>query len=172
MTLEQLYYVSEIVGVLVVAVTLIFLTIQVRQNTQALRSAAAQNALEMAEAMYEPIMGDPVLAELLPRGMVNPDSLNDIEMARFTAFWQNGFFTAQNWFFQWKQGALDAAIWAGWSKIFADISHTPGVGRFWQLRRQYFSDEFRKYMETDLFAQKPTPDYRPLGTSPIKSDSN
>ena len=98
MTLEQLANIAEVFGMLVVAITLIYLTIQMRQNTKALRSTAAQSAHEMAEAIYQPIMMDAALADVVIRGMRNSDALSEVETARFTAFWQGGFFTFQTGF--------------------------------------------------------------------------
>ena len=172
MSLEQLANIAEVLGMLVVAITLIFLTLQMRQNTKALRSAAAQNAHEMAEAIYSPVIADAELADLVLRGLRDPATLSEVETARFTSFWQNGFFTLQNWFYQRQAGVLDEGIWWGWSKILTDVYQTPGIRNFWQRRRLYFSDDFRAYLETDLFVREPSPDYRPLGTSPISPTSD
>ncbi len=46
MTLDQLANMSEIIGATIVVVTLVFLTLQIRQNTKALRSASIQTALQ------------------------------------------------------------------------------------------------------------------------------
>ncbi len=171
MSLENLANIAEVFGMLVVAITLIFLTLQMRQNTRALRSTTAQGAHEMAEAIYHPIMMDAALADVVIRGMRDSDVLSEVETARFTAFWQDGFFTFQSWFYQWRAGTLDAGIWTGWSKIITDVHQTPGIRNFWQQRGHYFSDEFRAYLEADLFTRQPSPDYRPLGTSPISPSS-
>lgn len=45
MSLEQIYYLAEITGVAVVAVTLIILTMQIRQNSRQQRVAALREAL-------------------------------------------------------------------------------------------------------------------------------
>jgi len=172
MPLEQLANIAEVIGVVVVVVTMIFLTLQMRQNTKTLRSAAAQNAHEMAESMYSPVIADADLADLILRGLRDPATLSEVETARFTAFWQNAFFTFQNWFYQRQVGVLDEGIWWGWSKVLTDIYQTPGIRNFWKLRRHYFSNDFRAYLETDLFVREPSPEYRPLGTSPISSTSN
>jgi len=44
-----------------------------------------------------------------------------------------------------------------------DVNQTPGFKYFWQQRKKYFSDEFRSYVETELFERKSNPDYRPMG---------
>ncbi len=172
MPLEQIANIAEIVGMIVVAVTFIFLTLQMRQNTKALRSAAAQNAHDMAENIYMPIIEDADLTDIVLRGLRDSATLTEVETARFTSFWQNGFFTLQNWFYQRQEGVLDEGIWLGWSKILTDVYQTPGIQNFWQRRRQYFASDFRNYLETDLFVREPSPDYRPLGTSPISPKSN
>lgn len=46
MTLEQYAAIAEIIGVVAVIVTLVFLTLQVRQNTKALKSTTIQAALQ------------------------------------------------------------------------------------------------------------------------------
>jgi len=44
--LEQIYYVGELVSVVAVVVSLIYVGIQVRQNTRAVRSSTLQNIAE------------------------------------------------------------------------------------------------------------------------------
>lgn len=163
MTLDQLANMAEVFGILVVAVTFIFLTIQTRQNTKAQRSSTAQSANEMAMSIYKPIVAGPDVAELVLRGLRDPESLTDVETMRFTAHWQNSLFTWQNWFYQRNQGALDDGIWLGFSKVLVDVLQTPGLANFWQHRRHYFSDEFRMFVETEILTQKSTPGYRILG---------
>ena len=165
MSLEQLANVAEVFGMLVVAITLIFLTLQMRQNTRALRSTTTQNANEMAVAIYNPIVADAGLADLLLRGLRDPGALTDVETARFTAHWQNCFFTWQNWFYQRHEGELDSGIWSGFSSLLGDVFKTPGIQDFWKKRRHYFSDGFRGYLETELLATEQTPGYQILGAS-------
>ncbi len=99
MSLEQLANIAEVFGMIVVAVTLIFLTLQMRQNTKAQRSTTTHNANEMAVAIYNPIVMDEKVADIIMRGLRDPKLLTEVEMARFTAHWQNAFFTWQNWFY-------------------------------------------------------------------------
>jgi hypothetical protein len=69
----------------------------------------------------------------------------------------------QNWFYQWREGALDEAFWSSWSKIMINNSPTPGFCLFWEQRKYLYSEEFTNYCETELFTKKPIPGYRPLG---------
>ena len=112
---------------LLVAITLIFLTVQVRQNTKALKSSAASSAHEqVGTQIYRPLATNESLADIFVRGLDDPSRLSTVETARFFAFWQNALFTMQNWFYQWRQGALDEAFWTSWSKIMVNNAPTPG----------------------------------------------
>ena len=171
MSLEQLANIAEAFGMIVVAVTLIFLTLQMRQNTKAQRSTTTQNANEMAVAIYNPIVMDEKVADIIMRGLRDPELLTEVEMARFTAPWQNAFFTWQNWFYQRTEGALDDGIWAGFSTLLGDVTQTPGLQKYWQQRRHYFSEEFRTFVETELLGREQSPGYKVLGVS-IESESD
>lgn len=166
MTLNELANIAEIFGMLVVGVTLIFLTLQTRQSTRAMRATTNHSVNEMALAIYTPIVASDDLAELLLRGLRDPEKLSDVEMARFTAHWQNAFFTWQNWFYQRHVGDLDDEIWSGFTKLLGDVMTTPGLQRFWHDRRSYFSRGFREYMESELAAKETTPGYKVLGAGP------
>lgn len=166
MSIEQLANIAEVFGLLLVAITLIFLTVQIRQNTKALRSSAASSAHEqVGTQIYRPLAMDHSLADIFVRGLDDPACLSGVETARFFAFWQNALFTMQNWFYQWQEGALDEAFWTSWSRIMINNAPTPGFRLFWEQRKYLFSDDFTNYCEAEIFSKQPAPGYRPLGVA-------
>jgi len=53
LTLEQAYYIGELVGVIAIVGSLIFLTLQVRQNTQIIRTGAMnQLSSTLVESLF------------------------------------------------------------------------------------------------------------------------
>ena len=77
MTIEQLANIAEVFGMILVAITLIFLTVQVRQNTKALKSSAASSAHEqVGTQLYRPLATDESLADIFVRGLDDPASLD------------------------------------------------------------------------------------------------
>ncbi len=169
MDLQQLANIAEIVGMLVIAITVIFLTLQMRQNTKALHSNAAQNAHEMISDVYELMIVDPALTNVFIRGMRDPATLSEVETAQFTMYWMRNFFCFQNWYYQSQQGVLDEQFWSSYSAILTDIYQTPGIRQFWERRGHYYSKDFRTYLDTDLFMRQPDADYRVLGTVAMTS---
>ena len=164
MTLEQFHQISEIVAAIVVAVTLVFLTVQMRQNTKALRSTATQAAHDQVAQIYNPLMSDPSLAEIcFIKGLQQPLELSTVESARFLAFWMQLTFNLQNWFIQTQEGAIESSLLDSWSQNVADLSDMPGFKYFWERRKHAFSPKFQQYLETEVLTRERTPGYRPLG---------
>ena len=158
--------IGEIVGAIAVVATLMYLARQMSQNSSALRSTTAQSANEMAISVYNPIAANQDgLADILLRGLQDPKSLSVLEMARFTAHWQASFFTCQNWFYQNKKGDFDDGIFLGFSRLFTEVLRTPGLQDYWSHRKQFFSNEFRDYLEIEMLSAEPLSDYRMLGTA-------
>ena len=163
MPLEQLANVAEVFGMLMVAVTLIFLTFQMLQNTKAIRSTASRSASEMARSVFAPIATDPEIAEIVVRGLRDPSDLSTVETARFTALFNGQFFTWQDWFYQHQQGVLDDAIWSGLARSLRELFQSPGIQDYWQHRAHFYSGAFRTYVDSDLQEMEPTSNFRVLG---------
>ena len=107
MNWEAVGAVGEIVGAIAVVITLIYLARQMRQNSSALRSTTAQSANEMAFSVYNPIVANEYgLADILLRGLRDPELLSDLEMARFTANWQAHSLLGRTSFINIKMGIL------------------------------------------------------------------
>ena len=147
-------------------VTLVYLSIQVRQNTAALRSTATQGAHDQTAALYDLLSSDPELAEVFARGLMSPDALDQSETARFFALSMGFMFRYQNWYLQTRSNLIDRELLDSWAKVLGQLSATPGYQQFWKQRRHVFAPEFVKYLERKVFSSQLDPTYRPLGISP------
>ena len=122
MTLMDLGALGEFVGAIAVVVTLVYLAIQIRQNTQAMeearRLALAQTYQMRADALQEMLVHAaesehiaPVIAKLAslgyPEDVRSLDPLTPTERGRFR-LWQIAQQTHwDNVFYQYQQGYLD-----------------------------------------------------------------
>jgi hypothetical protein len=164
--LEQLSYLAEIVGGGVVAVTLIFLVAQLKQNTRMLVSAATQGAHDQIGAIYHPLMSDPSLAELFLKGGAELEDLSPAETVRLYSWYLTTIFQVQNWYFQARQGAMRMELLERWSQVIGNLHQTlPGFVEMWKQRRYVFAPEFASWMENEVFTREQTPGYRPLGAA-------
>jgi hypothetical protein len=160
---EAIGAVSETIGAIAVIITLVYLAIQIRQNTSTLKSGATQGAHDQSSQLYETLASDPDLGEIFARGLEAPDTLDQRETARFFAVLMSASFKLQNWYLQTRSGAIDEELFESWIKVTRQLSGLPGFRRFWSQRGHLFFPEFSKYLEEEVFVSERDPSYKPLG---------
>ena len=82
LTLEQAYYIGELVGVVVVIASLIFVGLQIRQNTEVSRLTAAQAYADVDNAFVGIINTSQNLADILHRGSEEELQIDDCQRSR------------------------------------------------------------------------------------------
>jgi len=102
LTLEDLGNLGDFIGGIAVVATLIYLAVQIRQNTQQLRRSAEIAAVEAADKTFasfsqfrQQITADGQLAELYLKGLRDHDSLTPIERFRFDLLLEDLFYMYQ-----------------------------------------------------------------------------
>ena len=157
MTLEALYYISQIVAVLAILGSLIFVGVQIRQNTKQAKAAAAQAVYENYANWYMWAGEDLTRAEIGMRGFKDIDSLSDEENAIFMATFMAQFAYIQSAFYLWQDGSLKDDIWHSMEATLTTVFNTPGGRAFWQGRRFSFTDAFATHIEANVM-NRPLPD--------------
>ena len=85
MNLNDLANLGQIIGAVAVVVSLIYVALQIRQNTNAIRSAAAQTVHEHFASWYRLVAADPDLSQIVVNGLRDYSSLSEMQRARFIA---------------------------------------------------------------------------------------
>jgi len=158
MTLEQYANLFEIVGGAIVVITLIFLIIQLRQNTRALKSATVLGSHNTTLTVYGMMVEDSMI-EVLCKGMPRPSDLTAVEKAKFNAFWTAALQNYQQTFFQIRAGTYDGNLYDGWWQVLRDNFLSPGFQLHWKHRKFILSQEFQNFVEQEVLSRPPTPDY-------------
>ena len=112
MSLEDLGNVGEFVGAIAVVVSLIYLAVQIRQNTRSLRAGAFQQYRQQSAELRR-LLAEPDMASVYRRGLYSPDQLTEEERTRFAAMMVFAFNREENLFLLRKLGLLDETLWAG-----------------------------------------------------------
>ena len=106
MNTSNLADISEIIGSIAVLITLIFLVLQMRENTRAIKAATRQSARDADSQALVSAIDHPqaILA------WTKPD-MTDEEVVQHT-FWLTLFFrNRENDWFQYQRGVMDADTW-------------------------------------------------------------
>ena len=146
MNLNDLANIGQVIGAVAVVVSLFYVAHQIRQNTNAVRSATAQAVHEHFANWYHLLASDPVLSQIAAKGLRDYTSLSEQDRVRFIAAFMSFLSYSQNAFLKWRP--------------------------FWKDRGYMFGDEFRRYVESDLMKREPHPDAKPLGAFPSASAPN
>lgn len=161
MTLMELGALGEFVGAIAVVVTLGYLAIQIRQNTQSMeesrRLSLAQTYQVRADALQEMVVHAadsehiaPILAKLAdlgyPEDVSSLDQLSSIERGRFR-LWQIGQQTHwDNMFYQYERGFLAEEYYRDSFRVrvarLAPIWHALDI----PSGRQSFEDELERIL--------------------------
>jgi len=150
MNLENTYYVGELVGVVAVVVTLIYVALQVRQNTHATMLSTAHDCLEQVREGLVIIAQDADLAEIYLRGLSGSSSLSPSDRLRFNIFLHYQYRAYENAHFQTVHGVVDPSIWNGLTHYMSFTKGTPGHIEFWNNRKQIFNPSFQRFFEDEV----------------------
>ncbi len=170
LSLEKTHKLAELTAAVAVVISLIFVGFEVRQNTTAVQSAAAQSVHENFAAWYASVQGDPDLLEITIKGMRDYTSLSATEKAQFIAVFMSFSSHTQNAFYKWTEGSLTPELWRSWEFVSMNFFSTPGGKAFWNERNYMFADAFQRYVEEDLMTREPHSKARPWGAFEIREE--
>ena len=173
MPLDQIANIAEICAALLVIVSLIYVGLQIRQNTKAVRLSTAHNITEEFRDNYAAIAQQGDLAEIYLKGLVDVDSLNPTEQMRFYLHLHGLFRAFENAYYQKSEGALDPRVWKGINQQFVFLKDRPGFQTYWGDREKWYSDDFQSYYNDHILAQQaPAPFRLPGQTAASLSNNN
>jgi hypothetical protein len=167
MNLNDLAILGQINGAVAVVISLFYLASQIRQNTNAVRSATAQTVHEQFAKWYHLVAADDELSQIVANGLRVYGWLSEKKRVRFIATFMAFLSCAQNAFLKWREGLLASPLWLGWELVIMNLVCAPGGKVFWKDRAYMFGDEFRRYIENDLMTREPHPDAKPMGAFSI-----
>jgi hypothetical protein len=153
MNRSKLAVLSEILSSIAVVVTLIYLTVEVRQNTDALRAQSRQAVLEASQAELAMLVEDPSLGLAFSEGR----SLSPEEHVQVDAWLTGALRTREYSWLQYRERSVDEAQWATERAVILSIFDDPLARLWWERQgRHAVSSEFVAYLDSLMAANRPT----------------
>ena len=90
MTIQDWGSVGEILGAVATIATLIYLAMQIRQNTQALQAASIDSTIRAANDIRAHLFSDAHVTDIYRRGLANVDDLDETDRERFQTALRDG----------------------------------------------------------------------------------
>ncbi len=143
--------ISGIIQAVGVVISLIYVALQVRDNTKAIKGATYQSIISAYAEIEARISQDPETARIYRQGCKKFESLTEDEALRFTELVCSIFNLYENVHYQHKNKLLDESLWLGWSEdMKIRLKENPGLANFWKKKRKLYNEDFRKYVNRQM----------------------
>ena len=149
MTIQDLGSLGELIAAVATVATLIYLAVQIRQNTISNRDASVRSTHDMILRINTTAIADPVLTDLLIRGGEDRAGLNPVESSRYHAHWMNSFFMYQDAFFCSQRSQIEPYLWTGVESHMFQYLQTPGLSSWWEKNKRRVAEECRDYLDAN-----------------------
>jgi hypothetical protein len=162
MSWEAVSGISQIFATIAVALTVVYLALQIRKNTLATQSQAHyETTIALAETAAA-IASSGELTRVYRIGLTTPDQLDEDSYFRFAMIATSQFRTFENLFYQYRSGLVTDDFWSAHRENILWFFHRPGMQVWWQEKRLAYTKSFREFLEDSDPAALASPDDRRL----------
>jgi predicted amino acid-binding ACT domain protein len=117
----------ELIGLATIVGSLIFLAMEIRQNTNAIKATAIQEYTSSARQHLALYVSDPEMAKIIAKAGANIEDLSQEEMQRYMGFLMSASLGSQGAFRQWQLGVLPDEEWSVELKILCADRELPNA---------------------------------------------
>ena len=158
MSLEQLFYLTQSIAAVAVLVLLVFVGLEIRQNSRGARAPTEQHIASSWFQMGELIADHP---GAFGAGRKSKDELfselSEDDRLVFVSILFALFKYYESLFRRFENAHIDSATWPAWSIHVRIYFHQPGVRSWWRIRGPAFAPAFRKFLDSTDLPALPTP---------------
>jgi len=147
MNLDAIGNIGEAVGAVAVVVSLVYLMIQLRQNTRTIRSATYQSIVATAAACNQTLTQNKELARVMRLGGRDPSQLDADEQVQFSFLGLQFFDIFENLYLQHAHGILEEDYWRSRCRSFFGLFDNPGFRDLWSKTKHNYSSRFREFVD-------------------------
>jgi hypothetical protein len=155
--------IGQLVGAVLVGITLVYLAIQLRQNTSALKSSTFLSVSTLMGSTMEVFATHADLAPLLLKAQSGLDKLSADERARFGFLMMMASRRVETVVVQRHLGFIDPELTAGFERSALSTLAYGGARQWWELSKGAFSDVFSSWVDARLASNPPAPMHAGLG---------
>ena len=137
----------EASGGIAVLLGLIFVGLELRQNTAAVQAATFQDLTHTSADFLIEIGSDPENRRVYSVGRSDPDLLSEEERRHYYFLQQAYWLRMQNAFMQWERGTLTDKDWLVYQEITCDSANQPGPEGHWRTFAG-MTDAYKAFLES------------------------
>ena len=155
MSLDRASKWAEIIGAITVVLGIIFVGLEIRQNTRAQMFYTTQSLVGDYNASLRS-MADASDECFFMRGYASFDQLDPAESLKFSLFILPALRIWEQMYYSSLEHGMDLEVFAGFEGQMRTNLAIPGITEYFQLRRQYFGARFQTYVDGVIAETDPT----------------
>jgi hypothetical protein len=147
MSLQEFAWLGATMSGVGVLASIVYVSIQIRNNTRAVRASAYQQVVNSFAAISFDIAKDKNLVDLYLRAGRDFASLSELERAQYSLMLLSFLRRAENVFFQTEFHLLHTEHWSGIRDSIKAIVASPGARTCWSEIKNRLNPEFRVFID-------------------------
>jgi hypothetical protein len=166
---------AELLGAIATVATLVYLAVQIRQNTKMGQIATATSRSEQRFQQSAFISQSSETNRLFWTGLYNPESLNVDEYRYFESIFSTYLLSSEAAFGLRKENVLSESEWKGNVANISWLLSLPGFQRYWSSWRDQYPPDYSAFIESIMsdpeFSSTSSPPSNSGRTSPAAQQS-
>ena len=154
MSLAEIGALGDLVASFGVIATLVFLGLQTRQNTKAVRLSTSHAVTAELQGMFSLLASDQSLAEVLVEAG-HQAHLTGPTRVRYWTFTSNLLRMYENAYLLKGENSISEAHWSGLTRLMIDYKSMAAFPEYWEDRKHWLSETFRAYMDAEVLPVPP-----------------
>ena len=150
MTVQDLGSIGELLAAIATIATLVYLGVQVRQNTRALRSSTFQDIVGAMSSTTEAMSTHPELALLIVKASKGLSDLTPEERVRYNFILITTFRRLESVYVQRQLGSIEPQLAEGFERSALSIFTSAGAAEWWQSAKPAFSTSFANHVDAAI----------------------
>jgi hypothetical protein len=152
-TIQDLGSLGELIAAIATLGTLVYLAVQIRQNTRSVRASVFQEFSREAGDLLRTLITDERVGRAFVVGLASPDKLDPGEVYIFNAVMNLHVRNIQNAFYQSRSGLIQPELFESFVSYTTPIVlSTPGSLDWWKRNREHFASDFADWLEARIGA--------------------
>jgi hypothetical protein len=147
MTLEQYAFLADIIGVLLVVASLVYVAQQLRQNTDMMRVSASDARVQRDFDIVSNLIDSRDLAEIWVKGGSQFETLDEVDKQRAMFFEYRAILTWHHVFSLRQKNLYSDEDWRWNEWVIQNLGRREAVRAAWQVFGGAYEKPFRDYVE-------------------------
>ena len=147
MNWEMLSAVGQLAAVFVGIPSVIYLAVQIREQTKERRQSAVDTLTTEWGDLTCALHNSAEFSAIYLRGVKSFADLDPVEKLRFSAFFNRFLNYFEGMYLAYRDGLLTPSGWGKIQRTVSDLIAYPGVQEWWKTRRHWHTEEFGRVVD-------------------------